>query len=431
MKKISLLLRWCAVGLTVGPLCGYVVVLFKRMATASSGLLYRDPAAWHYVTPLGGALVVALLYLFVPRAAGEGMPAYVDAIRGGKRRLPFTVTVAKFFSAGIVLVSGGSGGMVGPVARITGGLGQDIGAVLERIGLEAGVMRRAAICGAAAGISAVLGAPVAGGLFAVEILYADGISYEDVFPALLSSATAFLVVYTRVDYEPFLGRLQHTGEVNLAYLPAIVAVALAATLFGAGFCVFFSRVREWLYSRIPRLSLRCLFGAAAVVAVAAVFGRGVLGPGTDFLKNIVVGGLPEIRGAGLDGLASPSFVAIAGFLLLLCVGKALSTTFTIGSGLSAGLTYPSILMGAALGAAGARLAGVDPAMYLETHYAFVACGVSAVLASVMNIPLTSAILVAELFGLNQSVPGIIGSVAAYSLARDIVIYRYQPAGTDG
>lgn len=424
MKQLALLFRWSAVGLTVGPICGYVVVVFKRMATASGGVLYREPSGWHYLLPFAGAVVAALLYLFVPRAAGEGMPAYVDAIRSDDGRMPLRVTVAKFFSAVVVLVSGGSGGMVGPVARITGGLGQDIGGVLRRVGFEAGVVRRAAICGAAAGISAVLGAPVAGALFAVEVLYADGISYEDIFPALLSSATAFLVVYTRVDYEPFLGVLEHTGEVNLAYLPALVAVALAATLFGAGFCILFSRVREWLYRHVPRLSLRCIFGAAIVVVTATVFGRGVLGPGTDFIKDIVGGGLPEVRGTGLESLASPSFVTIAGFLVILAVGKALATTFTIGSGLSAGLTYPSILMGAALGAAGARLAGLDPELALDTHYAFVACGVSALLTSVMNIPLTSTILVAELFGLNQSVPGIIGSVVAYSLARNIVIYRY-------
>ena len=198
-----------------------------------------------------------------------------------------------------------------------------------------------------------------------------------------------------------------------------------ATGFGALFCKWFSFAREWMYSRIPRLPMRCLFGAALVVITALVFGRAVLGPGTDFIKDIVGGGLPAVTGGGILGPQEGPRFAAAAILVLLALGKMLSTTFTVGSGLSAGLTYPSILIGAALGAAGAHVAGVDAAVAVETHYAFVACGVAAVLAGVMNIPLTATILVAEIFGLQQCVPGIVGSVTAYSLARHIVIYRYR------
>jgi CIC family chloride channel protein len=422
MKKTPMIFRWAIIGLTVGPLCGYVVVIFKDIATASGTVLYTQVSEWYYVLPFGGALVVALLYVFVPGASGEGMPNYVETIRAGNRRFSARVTIAKFFSAAIVLASGGSGGMVGPVSRVTGGIGQEFGALLNRVGFEREVVRRAAVCGASAGVSAILGAPVAGALFAVEILYADGINYEDVFPALLASASSFLVVYTRPGYEPFLGTLRQSGGINLTYLPEIVVLAVVATGVGIVFCRFFSVVRDWMTRHVRTLSIRCLFGAAAVVVSAVVFGRTVLGPGTDFIKDVVQGGLPAVRGSSLAGEAG---VRIAGFLLLLALGKMLATTFTIGSGLSAGLTYPSILMGACVGAAGARLAGLDPATNPETCYAFVACGVSALLASVMNIPLTAAILVTELFGLNQSVPGIIGSVAAYSLARHVVIYRYN------
>ncbi|MCD6405803.1 MAG: chloride channel protein, partial [Planctomycetes bacterium] len=281
------------------------------------------------------------------------------------------------------------------------------------------------ICGAAAGISAVLGAPVAGALFAVEVLFADNINYRDLFPALLSSATSFLVVYTRHDYQPFLGHIEHSGFFQLGYLPALVAVGIAATLFGILFCKVFSFVNDRLTKYVPRLSLRCLVGAALVVGTAAAlgpFGRALLGPGIEFIKDIVAGRIPAVQGGPAGDILPARIVVI---LVFLAAGKMLATSFTIGSGLSAGLTYPSILVGAAVGSAGARLAGVDPAASPETHYAFVACGVAALLASVMNIPLAAAILVAEIFGFNQSVPGIIGSVIAYSLARHIVIYRYK------
>jgi CIC family chloride channel protein len=425
LKKAAVLLRWSVIALTVGPACGYLVVLFKRMATSSGNLLYTHTGTWYYVLPLAGGFVAALLYLLVPGAAGEGMPTYVESVRSGEKRLPTRVTVMKFFTSGIVLASGGSGGMVGPMSRVTGGVGQDIGDVLKRLGLDPSVVRRSSLCGAAAGISAVLGAPVAGALFAVEILYADGISYEDVFPALLSSAASFCVVYTRADYAPFLGHLEHTSTFEFSYLPALVAVAVAATAFGALFCKWFSFAREWMYSRLPRLSTRCLFGAVMVVITAVLFGRAVLGPGTGFIEDIVAGRLPEVRGSGLLGAPEGWTRTAAVLLVFLAFGKMFSTTFTIGSGLSAGLTYPSLLIGAAIGAAGGRIAGVEAAASPETHYAFVACGVAAVLSGVMNIPLTAAILVAEMFGLQQSVPGIIGSVIAYSLARHIVIYRYR------
>ncbi|MCD6405503.1 MAG: chloride channel protein, partial [Planctomycetes bacterium] len=151
MKRTPLLVRWSIIAVVVGPLCGYAVVLFKRMATASAEMLYQHTGTFYLALPLGGALVVALLYLFVPGAAGEGMPSYVESVRSGDKRLPFKVTIAKFFSAGIVLASGGSGGMVGPVSRVCAGLGQDVGRILPKIGFETTLVRHAAICGAAAG----------------------------------------------------------------------------------------------------------------------------------------------------------------------------------------------------------------------------------------------------------------------------------------
>lgn len=425
MNRFTLLFKWLLIACVIGPLGGLTVIVFKRIATSGNAELYIGKGTLFYLLPIGGSAVVALIYLVVPRASGEGMPIYVESVREGNKRLPFSGTVAHFLAAAVVLASGGSGGMVGPMSRVCSGLGQEVSRVFPQSLLGKTVVRRATICGAAAGIGGILGAPITGGLFAVEILYADGISYVDVFPAMLASATSFLVVSSQPGWERFLGNLEHAGSVDLVFLPALLVLAVVVSGAGAFFSKFFKACSRGLERHVETLSIRVLAGTALLAATAGIFGyvgRASLGAGTQFIREITAGGLPAVRGMPQAATAAG---AAAGILVLLALCKILTTTFTVGSGLTAGLTYPSILVGASLGAAGSHIAAMFTQVNIQTHYAFVACGVAAMLASVMNIPLTATVLVGELFGLEHSFVAIIGSVTAFALAKRVVIYPYK------
>ncbi len=423
VESLKTLLRWMVVAAAVGPACGYVAVLFKRLTLSAATDLYITRGNFFYLLPLAGAGMVAVLYFYI-RDSSEGGSAYVTALQDGDGRLSASGTLGHFVTAGIVLATGGSGGLVGPMVRVCAGVGQQVSRAVPDSLKDADAFRQAAICGASAGICGILGAPIAGGVFAVELLYADGIRYLDVFPAMLASAGAYAVVYTRADYEPFLGYINHPGGVHIRYLPAFVVLAAAVALFGVLFCKSFALVDRTTRRWVAHPSLRVLLGALLVAGTAWAFGpvgRASLGAGTLFIREIAAGHLPQVSGMPMPANAP---LLIAGLLLVLALAKMLATSFTIGSGLSVGLTFPSVYMGASLGAAASQLASAVVPITFETHYAFVACGVAAMLTSVMNIPLAATVLVGEIFGLEQSFVAIIGSVVAFALAKPVVIYHY-------
>ena len=162
--------------LIVGIGAGLGAVFFRRLIEWIHDFSYRDMsgllAEWYplhliLIPAVGGAIVGPLVYYFAREAKGHGVPEVMEALelRGGKIRP--RVIVVKSLASSVCIASGGSVGREGPIAQIGSALGSFVGQFLK---LSEEHVRTLVACGAAGGIAATFNAPIAGAVFALEVL---------------------------------------------------------------------------------------------------------------------------------------------------------------------------------------------------------------------------------------------------------------------
>ena len=190
--------RYLLLAILIGVLAGYGAVLFKFVLKFMQWVFYRNtddfmhfadavPVWMKIAMPTAGGLVVGLVvFFFASEAKGHGVPEVMQAIalRGGLIRK--RVAAAKIFASAVTIGSGGSVGREGPMVQIGSSIGSSVGQLFKTPSVH---MKTMVGCGAAAGIAATFNAPIAGVLFALEIIIGD-FGVMQFSPVVLSSVTA-------------------------------------------------------------------------------------------------------------------------------------------------------------------------------------------------------------------------------------------------
>lgn len=421
---IGFLVRWTVQALVSGVSAAVLVRVGDITISTASGIL----PVWG-IHPIIAAAIAALLsglvlYRIAPGAAGEGIPAYLDAIRDRDATLPLKETVVKYPAALLALSLWGSGGAVGPLGRVNSGLSQSATLLFQRLfprlfadneSHEAHyhAPTTAAISGMAAAVAAIFHAPIAGAVFAVEIIQTDQMRYHQLFPAALAST--FAVFFMEVLDWP-----SPVQTVVTAYAPEAFAIIpiIVVGLFSGTIGRFYTALYRTMAHRMGRYhrthrTRRLVLGMVAAASIAF------------FVQPIIAGTssrLPLIVGIGdLDSLAI-QWLPIGGALLIsvIMIAKILTNCLTVASGMSAGFTGPAALVGMLAGASIALLFGYDPGSHGYTS--LVVAGFAGTLASTMNIPLAASILAMEVFAPAFGVPAGIAAILGFQTARYNTIY---------
>jgi CIC family chloride channel protein len=273
------------VAVVLGLLGGLGAVAFRRFiewvnliawqqGPVTLGQIAGLPWWWKVLAPAAGGLIVGFItYHFAKEAKGHGVPEVMEAValRGGRIRP--RVVLAKLLASGITIGSGGSVGREGPIVQIGSSLGSTIGQWLK---LDPRRMRTLVGCGAAAGIAATFNAPVAGALFALEIILGDfGVAYFS--PIVISSVAATVVSRGILGDVPAFEvptySLEHPSELfayaGLGIMAGLVALAFIRSIYMS------ERLFEKLRTPGP---LKAVIGGAAVgligISAPQVFGVG-------------------------------------------------------------------------------------------------------------------------------------------------------------
>ncbi len=337
---------------------------------------------------LGGMVVGPLIYFLAREAKGHGVPEVMEAValRGGRIR-PIVVVV-KSLASSISIGSGGSVGREGPIVQIGSALGSTLGQVLhmsdERI-------RNLVACGAAAGIAATFNAPIAGVIFALEIILGE-FSTRYFSTVVISSVTASVVGRIAFGDVPAfsipLYELVNPWEllfyVVMGLLAAFVAVGFTRILylFEDGFDAW-KRFPEYLKTPVGGALLG--LGGLLFLRLNAGMGLGVPGEPVAFF------------GVGYEAmewsLVGRGTIVL---LLVLVVIKILATSLTIGSGGSGGVFAPSLFIGAMFGGAfGHVVHDLFPSVTAAPG-AYALVGMAAVFAGAGHAPITSIIILFEM-----------------------------------
>jgi len=352
---------------------------------------------WRVAVPaFGGLLVGPLIYFFAREARGHGVPEVMKAValRGGVIR--GRIVAIKALASSLSIGTGGSVGREGPIVQIGSAFGSFLGQVLK---LNTMGIRTLVGCGAAAGISATFNAPIAGAIFAAEIIVGH-FAVTQFTPIVISSVVAtvasrfFLGNYPAFKVPDY--QIVSPFEL-LPYLAAGVLAGLVAVAF----------IRTLSFSEMAFERLRMPEYLKAAVGGAAV---GLIG-----LQ------LPQVLGVGYTTIS----LALAGTLsavtmAALVATKIVATSVTIGSGGSGGVFAPSLFLGAMLGGVvGTLVAEYFPGATASSGaYALVTMG--AVVAATTHAPISAIIIIFELTQAIDIIPALMSACVVSSLVSQLL-----------
>jgi chloride channel protein, CIC family len=421
--------RWALYFVAIGIIAGSGAVLFHYLCGVGThyfmdlfaGYHPPPPAGEHHLIEpttrplnrwlllilpsLGGLVSGWLVYTFAPEAEGHGTDAAIRAYHNAGGFIRARVPIIKTLASTLTLTTGGSGGREGPIAQIGAGFGSFLATCLKLSDRERRIMMAA---GVGAGIGSIFRAPLAGALFAAEVLYRDPeFESEVIIPAGISSVVAyclFCLVFgwgSLFDSPPF--NFQNPLELGpyLVLALALVAVAVFYIKIFYGTVHVFERLH-----RIPNHIKPAIGGL--LTGLIGFYWPYTLGFGYGYAQLAI-----------LNQLTIP-------FLITLAIGKVLTTSFSIGSGGSGGIFGPSIVIGGAVGGVVGRFFhNLIPGVVTEPG-AFVVVGMAGFFTAASNCPISTIIFVSEMTNsYHLLLPSLMVCSVAFMISRRWTIYACQ------
>jgi CIC family chloride channel protein len=392
-----------------GAATGLVVALFEHVVVELSVERVVRQRLWVVaLMPAIGLLVAFAVRHYVGRRTSAATAdEYLHAFHDSDHELSLRDFFARMLAAVATLGSGAPMGLEGPSLYA----GATIGSNLQRrwpTWFGRSSRRTLLVAGAAAGVAAIFKAPATGAVFALEVPYQEDLARRMLLPALVSSASGYLVFVAFHGTDP-LFQITGAADFSLRDLLGAVAVGMLAGIGARGFAWLLRRAKSLAGKGHP---LVLTVGAGGGLAAAFALGRLLtgesllIGPGYD----VVAWAIEPGRSIGL----------MLGILALRCLG----TAFTVAGGGSGGLFIPLVVAGALTGSI------IGNAVNPEDLTLFVVIGVAAFLGAGYRVPLAAVMFVAETSGRpTYIVPGLVSAVAAQLLMGPASVTTYQRAST--
>lgn len=370
------------VAISVGIATGLGSVAFIRLLQVSTALFFEG-GRWlfaglgrYYVLLLpaiGGLIAGPLIVHFAREAKGHGVPEVMSALvlRGGRIRR--RVALIKILASAITIGSGGSAGREGPMIQIGSSIGSSV-AQLLRMPTER--VRTLVACGAAGGVAATFNAPIAGAMFALEVLL--GQFTADFSLVVLSSFAAAVVSRAMLgDFPAFaIPPWGLISEKELLFYPllgvfsGVAALAFVKVLYAFEDLFVRFRLSEWLQPAV---------GGLAVGGIG-LFWPHVFGSGLPTMERLLVMQLP------------------VGIIMALQPAKVLATSFTLGSGGSGGVFAPCLFIGGMVGGTFGSLVHYLFPTFTAFYGAYALVGMSATFGAAAQAPITAILILFEMTG---------------------------------
>ncbi|MAG57385.1 MAG: chloride channel protein [Planctomycetes bacterium] len=446
--------RWFLLAGSVGVMAGVGAILFFSLShwlfeTLMGGVADYDPIVprgesgdpgdqeykyglvtisplWCVLLPaLGGLVVGWIVFTWAPEAQGHGTDGAVDAYHNQQGRIGARVIWVKTLASAITLGTGGSGGREGPIAQIGAGFGSWFATRLRLSNRERRVLLAV---GMGAGVSAIFRAPLAGALFAAEILYRDpDFESEVIMPSLLGSIISYSIFtgwsgqgsLFKTDLLPNAELLVFDSPIELLpYLALGLILVAFVMLYVKGFYGI-----EHAFRRLPiKPHFKPMIGGALTGGLALALWTAT---GDGRVLSLLSFGYAAIQ-EPFDLLQGDVAWGLAGVFLLVAVGKIVTTGLTIGSGGSAGVFGPSMVIGGAVGGAvgiAFNLLWPDIAPHPG---AFAIVGMAGFFTGCANPPISTLLMVSEITGDYSLLVPTMGCCAiTFSICRKTTIYGSQ------
>jgi CIC family chloride channel protein len=384
----------------------YLIGLFQEISYGGVGDLLdlALAAPWYVrlaVPTLGGLVVGPIVYFLANEAKGHGVPEVMEAVALRSGLIRKRVVVIKSLVSAVSIGTGGSVGREGPIVQIGSAIGSTLGQVLR---VSPDRIRTLVGCGAAAGIAATFNAPIAGSMFALEVILGDfGLA---TFSPIVISA----VVATALSRH-FLGNVPafvvpEYRLISAWELPMYMILGLACAFVAVGFTRVLYRVEDGFEAlRFPPY-LKAALGGLVLGAIAIPF------------PHVLGVGYGSIDLALLENLSWQLMMGLVAF-------KLLATSITLGSGGSGGIFAPSLFIGAMAGGVFGTLCHALFPGITASPGAYSIVGMGAVVSGTTHAPMSAILILFELTGdykiiLPLMIACIMSSLGARQILRDSI-----------
>lgn len=431
MQRISNRNFLIGLSFIVGIVGGLAAAVLKGMTHSIASFL-QDDVEWYFkysfylIFPLFGILF-SVLYV---RKALKGKkfehgitPIIYSISRQSSQIEPHNIH-SQIVTSALTVGFGGSSGLEAPIAYSGAAIGSN---VARFFGLSYKEVTMLLACGAAAGISGAFNSPVAGMVFAIEILLPE-FSIPILIPLLLSSAMA--AVISKALYSEPLFHTSTTGwEFNALFFYFVLAILVG--LYSIYFSTLSQYVKRWFKSIknpyhkvwVSGISLGCL-----IFIFPALYGEGYI-----TVQQILDGQFNSIVKNSLFSEYRHIGWVVLSFSIVTLFAKSFASLITVNSGGNGGVFGPSLVMGGLLGFVFAYSVNMTGLVVLHVPN-FVMAGMAGALSGIMHAPLTSVFLIAEITGgYTLMVPLMLVTSIAYFINRSVMKYSIytQPLAESG
>ncbi|TCK39228.1 H+/Cl- antiporter ClcA [Paraburkholderia sp. BL8N3] len=388
--------RICALAAAIGAVATLAAIALLALIHLFTNLFFfgtfsfaeRSPAhhalgAWVIAVPVAGGLIVGLIARYgSEKIRGHGIPEAIEAILFGKSRMSPKVAVLKPLSSGIVIGSGGPFGAEGPIIMTGGALGS---LIAQCVKLTAAERKTLLVAGAAAGMTAVFGTPVAAVLLAVELLLFEW-RPRSFLPVALACAVAGFARASVFGTGPLFPLV--TAPPGMMALASCVVAGLLSGALASGLSAALYKTED-LFGKLPLHWMWWPAIGGLVVGIGGYVEPRALGVGYDVIGDLL-----------------HQHIVLEAALAILAV-KAVIWVVALGSGTSGGVLAPLLMLGAGLGTVlGAVLPGNDAALWPLVCMA-------ATLGATLGAPLTAIVFA---FGLTHDSNALLPLLAATLVA---------------
>ena len=404
--KLLIALRWLAILVPLAVAIGSASAFFLSALDAVTLVRFGKP--WLlYLLPAAG-LCVGLLYQLYGKSAAAGNNLLIDEIHQPGAGVPRRMAPLILVGTLVTHLFGGSAGREGTALQMGGGIAATFARFLR---LESGQVRILLMAGVAAGFGSIFGTPIAGAVFALEVLVVGRIQYDALVPCFFASVVADWTCRAwGIGHTHYHVSVAEPGSlIHPLLMGKIVLAAVAFGLVGRLFTTLSHRLGDAFQSHVPRPELRPVVGGLLVIGLFFLAGT------PDYLGLGVLANRP-------DAITLPAMFTSTDIPAGAWAWKLLFTVITLSSGFKGGEVTPLFFIGAALGNLLALVLGAPVDL-------FAALGFVAIFAGATNTPLASTLLGMELFGAGNGLYLATACIIAWRCSGAKGIYSSQRNGT--
>jgi CIC family chloride channel protein len=401
--------------LAIRLLIGFIhnVAFSGNFSTFYDANIHTPESVWGMgiilVPVLGGLIVVWLIKNYAPEAKGHGVPEVISAIYYKAGHIGGQVSLIKALASSISIGTGGSLGREGPIVQICASFSSALGKLFK---LSSSQRILLISCGASGGIAATFNAPLAGLMFAIELLMVS-VNSQTILAVAMSTVIAANIGRILIGPDPAFTLDALHAFSGLSQNPASILIFLPFGAIMALFAMLFVKSIYWFEDFFEGLPVN--------EYIQHIIGTTLLGALIYLMYRYT--GHYYVQGVGYATISSILVQAISDpvFMLMLFFAKLLATGLTIGSGGSGGVFSPTLFLGASMGGAiGHALNLAFPHLQLDP-VVFSIVGMASMVSASTSAPLTAALMTYEMTrDYNAILPIMLCVSVAYAVRRTLM-----------